>query len=286
MADIKVVCPDCGTAYKVPSTALGKRVKCKKCGEVFEAEAAEATPPPSEPEDDFGFGNFLADEIGAASERAVPETPREMCPSCGGPMDPGIVVCVSCGHNKQTGKKLETTVARPAKPARSQPRGGGRPVATGGGLPITVIIPALAVLLNLVLNIGAIALADENAQVKSASFCCSSVPTGIGLLIFVGILKGSRLAWQWGVVICGLGAFFTLLIGMFALPAIREQSGGEVPLLSYWLLLMPWLIFVPFMTKSARAYFGLVCPNCGSYRAGAVGFFFTSAVCKRCKTCY
>src|SRR5690606_21099516 len=38
------------------------------------------------------------------------------CPSCSAPMQPGAVLCVNCGFNLKTGKKMGTAVGGPAPP--------------------------------------------------------------------------------------------------------------------------------------------------------------------------
>jgi predicted Zn finger-like uncharacterized protein len=41
---ISMYCPKCGTQYRVPETTRGKKVRCKKCGEVFSADMVEMEP--------------------------------------------------------------------------------------------------------------------------------------------------------------------------------------------------------------------------------------------------
>jgi predicted Zn finger-like uncharacterized protein len=41
-----VICPACSTRLKVPDTAIGKQVKCPKCGNLMSIAAGEPEPPP------------------------------------------------------------------------------------------------------------------------------------------------------------------------------------------------------------------------------------------------
>jgi len=43
MAKVAVKCPGCGTRYSVLDEHLGKRVRCKKCGNAFITEPATDT---------------------------------------------------------------------------------------------------------------------------------------------------------------------------------------------------------------------------------------------------
>ena len=41
-----VTCPDCFTPFAIPDGAAGRRLRCKRCGEVFRADPESAAPPP------------------------------------------------------------------------------------------------------------------------------------------------------------------------------------------------------------------------------------------------
>lgn len=88
-----VECDSCGTRLKAPEKLLGKRIRCK-CG------AAVAMPPdPTEPD--------VADLSGLISGITAATSP---CPSCGASMDDAAVICVGCGFNKKTGKRIHSAV--------------------------------------------------------------------------------------------------------------------------------------------------------------------------------
>jgi hypothetical protein len=80
----------------------GKRVKCK-CGQPISIPAHD---PAADDVGDLG-------DLAALSEGA-PTTPGAMaggptCPGCGSGVDPSAVICVNCGQNLKTGKKLKTS---------------------------------------------------------------------------------------------------------------------------------------------------------------------------------
>lgn len=74
-------CGKCGARVKLRAESAGKRVRCPKCREVFEA-------PP----------------------QAIPASP--VCPSCHKSLPPEAKICVDCGFDLRTGKKLQTMIEK------------------------------------------------------------------------------------------------------------------------------------------------------------------------------
>jgi hypothetical protein len=79
-----IVSCSCGTAFRVPESAAGKRVKCSKCGGIMvvppsqpKAEPADAEPPSPKP----GLGS----EPRSASSGAVKKPPLTPSPGSGEP---------------------------------------------------------------------------------------------------------------------------------------------------------------------------------------------------------
>ena len=99
----KFSCDACGKTYTWKPELAGKRVKCK-CGQPMSIPAAD-------PADDAGdFGDLAALADGApTTPGAVAGGPT--CPGCGSGVDPAAVICVNCGQNLKTGKKLKTSKA-------------------------------------------------------------------------------------------------------------------------------------------------------------------------------
>lgn len=62
----KCFCP-CGAKYKVPDASVGKKARCKKCGEVFRLEEEDTGTIPIA-DDPFGLGGEIEDAMARASE--------------------------------------------------------------------------------------------------------------------------------------------------------------------------------------------------------------------------
>jgi hypothetical protein len=134
-------CDGCGKTYSWKAELAGRRVKCK-CTQVLIVPGTDPAEVEALPE---GFEDLYALAEGMPVETA-PITPPAFsrgtpCPSCGASVESGAVLCVGCGHNLKTGKKVKTQT----KAAGSGGAGGGRggaPVlagavaGTGGGSPM------------------------------------------------------------------------------------------------------------------------------------------------------
>lgn len=134
-----IVCEGCGKKYRWKPELAGKKVKCK-CGQMIEIPV----PPKAgnDPNDD-SFGAIELADVGSSSHSTqTPDAPAASskpktkppgvgevkiaggdiepirkarseddsgrCPSCGTPQAAETVVCIQCGFNRKTGKKLGT----------------------------------------------------------------------------------------------------------------------------------------------------------------------------------
>jgi hypothetical protein len=103
---IRVKCV-CQQQFDAPDNLAGKTVKCPKCASPIVipsravAMAARPVAPPISP-----IASLL-DEAGV-KQRSVTG-----CPSCGAAFPPDAVLCVECGFNFRTGRKMETMGAAP-----------------------------------------------------------------------------------------------------------------------------------------------------------------------------
>ena len=71
-----VSCPNCSTNFSVPESALGRTVKCSRCGHVWKAAAPASGSPPSElPHDPFG------DSIPMSADAVPGKPPPSRAPS-------------------------------------------------------------------------------------------------------------------------------------------------------------------------------------------------------------
>jgi predicted Zn finger-like uncharacterized protein len=118
MATQTITCPnpECRTALQLAAAPVpGAKVRCPRCGTTFEPAAVAAPPAP--------------DTLALAPE------PERRCPECQAVLAPNAVLCVNCGFDLRTGKKLEG----PKKEKTRRPRAARRK-----GEPITEAdIPAI-----------------------------------------------------------------------------------------------------------------------------------------------
>lgn len=99
---IAVTCR-CGNALSAPDNLAGKAVKCPKCGQ-----------PLSIPKPQITQNSWIADMLDDLGVDKPPEN-SVPCPGCSELIPQSAVVCVKCGYNSQTGKKVSTTVRQTKK---------------------------------------------------------------------------------------------------------------------------------------------------------------------------
>jgi hypothetical protein len=139
---IELACPKCRQKYRLKDELAGKKAKCAKCGESIHVPAAAPVaaavapaakapapkppaPKPAAPKptasaapakpviaDALPDLSDLFDDsfpVAAQPSRLESTSSGSSCPKCGGSLGSNAVVCVKCGYNKQTGKKLSTS---------------------------------------------------------------------------------------------------------------------------------------------------------------------------------
>jgi hypothetical protein len=146
---ITITCPECGKQLKAPPDVLGKKIRCKGCGEVFAARAdededepaparatsarngkpaarpakgparpapkapAKPAAKPKPPAGDKGKGKGDEDEEDASpyDPTTIDLTPR--CPECANEMESeDAIICLHCGYNTVTREKARTRKVR------------------------------------------------------------------------------------------------------------------------------------------------------------------------------
>jgi DNA-directed RNA polymerase subunit RPC12/RpoP len=123
-ATLDVSCPTCGKELKVPAELEGKRVKCKKCQEIFTVKAPAKAPaakgggkppapaaPPEPKKSPFADDDDEETEPGKAAKpmEVIKEDDVARCPHCAKELDPpDAEVCLHCGFNNKTRVKAET----------------------------------------------------------------------------------------------------------------------------------------------------------------------------------
>jgi predicted RNA-binding Zn-ribbon protein involved in translation (DUF1610 family) len=100
----KFSCPKCQREFAWRPQIAGKNAKCK-CGATV--HVPEEMPPMDVPEllDDGGPDYGVAPDVHALEQSA-----HHRCPSCGQAMQPGTVLCMSCGFNMKTGQRMHTAI--------------------------------------------------------------------------------------------------------------------------------------------------------------------------------
>ena len=186
---ISVHCP-CGKRLKAPASAVGRKAKCPKCGNVLTV----ATPPPPPPAPAAEEYDPLYDLADQAHSAAAAEPAATVCPNCQSAMTVGAILCTSCGYDTRTGQKLSTTLATAS--AATPPT----PMSLPGRMPASFQKPAVAV------DTG-----ERAAYIRGTII--SGVAALIGAFIWFGIAKGieREIGWvAWGI---GVMAGFGMMIG-------------------------------------------------------------------------
>ncbi len=122
MSEEKITCSNCGKQFPFKPDLAGKKVKCK-CGNVFVVpnllvakeldldldlpdihEIKPDSPPPPPPKKPAAPPPLpKADDDDAAAPN--------VCPNCYADLAPAAVICIQCGYNRKTKKKLSTAAA-------------------------------------------------------------------------------------------------------------------------------------------------------------------------------
>ena len=102
---IKVKCGSCSAGFKAKDELAGRRVKCPKCQSPVVIKAAPTTAKPAAKP----AANPL---LGILDEEDVRSAVRgPICENCGSEVKRGMVICIECGFNMETGNRLETEIS-------------------------------------------------------------------------------------------------------------------------------------------------------------------------------
>ncbi len=252
MASSTFECEACGRSFAWKPKLAGRVARCR-CGQkvrVPERDPAEAagdpggsgTIPLAEPEPGATPGRAAAD--GASAAR---------CVKCNAPLKPGAVLCINCGTDQTTGRKLDTSV----DPLSKQERAAGRAPIRGLKL---VRVGLWFSLVGIVLTIGGMLGA---AAVPFAGVASDAVLIGLAIAVMAGTV-----AQAIGPLLClgvpGEAAARGILVLSIVLHVIAAGIGGaaEVQALPAYLGLPASLLsviaticFLAFFYKLA-AYLG------------------------------
>jgi hypothetical protein len=138
---IVVECGSCHQRFRAKDTLAGKAVKCPRCGGAIQVPMSAS----ETPEEDAGDVYGVAAEAPQVPGPAAGGTVRH-CPSCHQAMPPDAVICVGCGLDLRTGRKLEAR-RTPARAARSDEKDLSEPLLSPSegwlGTAMRVVVVAL-----------------------------------------------------------------------------------------------------------------------------------------------
>lgn len=299
MADaIKFRCKGCEKKIAVRAEYAGKRVKCPGCKQPIRVPAPRAKrsstgvpvavgAAPPESSSSGGSSISLADLL--AMEERAPVELRELsskvtrqsqaprieggkdCPGCDASVKPDAVLCVHCGHNFDSGKKLKTKkIKQKLTPQERVAINAVSNEQTMGLRVLFLIYGALFTLIGLLIAIQSLSMpADRLERMAENGNPIASLPvpviTLIGLLLFFsGISLGwvgchARLDYSKILtrVICTLGGLPVAMLGaaMVVSPVIKLIMGDRGPLagILIGLVIMPAGIKMLFSGLSGRA---------------------------------
>lgn len=110
------------------------------------------------------------------------------------------------------------------------------------------------------------------------------IPTILVVLGFIGIIKGYRIAWQWGRLLGLLGAILFCFIAIVSVMQISKRP--YMTLTSIVSAIQAILLFIMYFalgTIGAREYFNVLCSDCGKTKVKAGDFLFKKVICSKCK---
>jgi hypothetical protein len=121
-----IECPSCGRLLRAPEAGKAQTVQCPACGRSWRPGKLEEVyglldddaPPPPVPNAAPSRPHDLQKERPADKPSPAAGSPQpapaggEPCPECGVSMALRAVVCIECGFNRQSGKRMQTVSRR------------------------------------------------------------------------------------------------------------------------------------------------------------------------------
>ncbi len=146
--------------------------------------------------------------------------------------------------------------------------------------PASVIVALASLTLVIVLQVALTLTFAGQGQVGWAMYAFAALLWG---LLFVGLLRRSRLAWLWtrylsivlGAVLCG-----TVATGL-----VRHELPPGVAAIAVGALALPLFVAgIALGRPSTYPYFDLVCPTCSARTGLGSDLLFRQARCRVCQT--
>ena len=142
----------------------------------------------------------------------------------------------------------------------------------------------LAVLAAAIFVVTSVAHAALQIGFADVSILWVALSVSIAVLILIGVIKGQRLAWQWGMVFGLLGAIFASSQA-YDIHTIYPQAWQLTALFSTQAAAL-FVLFMVLASGAGKQHFRLQCPSCGSKRVKAANFLYSKAICKKCAHCW
>lgn len=148
--------------------------------------------------------------------------------------------------------------------------------------PVLVAVVSVGIVVFMRAVMGGFAYLSGHASIPAIL-----IPLVLLILVLVGIIRGHRLAWQWGRMLALLGAIILTLAALAALAHASEQPAVLPVAILVALQGAPlFAVFFALGTQGAKEHFRLICPECGSTKARGGNFLFTKAICRKCKAAW
>jgi hypothetical protein len=144
--------------------------------------------------------------------------------------------------------------------------------------PIIIAVVSVCTMVTARIVMGGLALLHGRV-----SLLAILLPIVVALLILIGIIKGHRLAWQWGRLVGLLGAIILTLsaYGAFVrIPVRPEMLIVAILMALQGIPLFP--LFFALGTVAAKEHFRVICPSCGGSKVKGSDFLFTKVTCRNC----
>ena len=120
----KIKCPGCKQPLRVPTPRPARSASESAVGVVAAVVSPAAPRSMPDPPTSADTGSLdalyeLADmesradgQVAAGPKAARASDAAKTCPGCDKPVKPGAVICLDCGHNFESGKKLKTKTSK------------------------------------------------------------------------------------------------------------------------------------------------------------------------------
>lgn len=233
---IKTQCA-CGAAFAAPDQLAGRQVKCPKCGAATRVPAAGApastTPQGNPPRPGRSAASTdpsvasLLDEVDLGGSKT-----GRRCPECRTDVLPDAILCIHCGMNLETGKRLTTKTVQAVNKEGPKLHGAAKAAATRAAEPPKAVLTLAKLLSNagtifLLLALGIVAyraFQATQAQPNNAIDALIKSLTESGIYILLGFVAFAVVpfAVAGNLVRSGkaAGRILSIVMGIVAVPII------------------------------------------------------------------